>query len=184
MKGIALVIFIALVTFIALLDIGISCPSQDTAPLYRYWNSKTVDHLFTTDANEIGTTIPKRKGKYGYVYEGTQCHLYTRQVESSVPLYRYWKHSSRDHLYTTNPEEIGTTIRGQTGKHGYKSRGIVGYCMSCKTPKTVPLYRYWRSNGADHFYTTNIREIGTAVPGRNGRHGYRSEGITCYVLPG
>ena len=178
MKGIALVIFIALH------DIGLSCPSQDTAPLYRYWNSKTVDHFYTTDANEIGTTIPNRKGKHGYIYEGIQCHLYTHQVESSVPLYRYWKRSSRDHFYTTNPEEIGITIRGQTGKHGYKSEGIVGYCMSCKTPKTVPLYRYWRSNRADHFYTTNIKEIGTAEPGRNGRHGYKSEGITCYVLPG
>ena len=41
---------------------------------------------------------------------------------------------------------------------------------------TVPFYRYW--NGRDHFYTTNIHEIGTAIPGHLGRHGYRSEGIT------
>ncbi len=42
------------------------------------------------------------------------------------------------------------------------------------TAGTVPFYRYW--NGADHFYTTNINEIGTSTPGHLGRHGYTSEG--------
>ena len=27
----------------------------------------------------------------------------------------------------------------------------------------VPFYRYWKSSKYDHFYTTNIEEIGTAV---------------------
>ena len=32
-----------------------------------------------------------------------------------------------------------------------------------------------------HFYTTNIHEIGTAVPGIRGRHGYVSEGTQCHI---
>ncbi|MCH8147426.1 MAG: S8 family serine peptidase [Planctomycetes bacterium] len=39
------------------------------------------------------------------------------------------------------------------------------------------LYRYWNSRIGDHFYTTNFRELG------NGRHGWRLEGIQCYVFP-
>ena len=43
--------------------------------------------------------------------------------------------------------------------------------------KTVPLYRYWKPLGGDHFYTTNFRELG------RGRFGYRYEGVQCYILP-
>ncbi len=43
--------------------------------------------------------------------------------------------------------------------------------------KTVPLYRYWKSGGGDHFYTTNFKELG------GGRLGYRYEGVQCYILP-
>ena len=45
----------------------------------------------------------------------------------------------------------------------------------------APFYRYWRASGADHFYTTNILEIGVAVPGQKGKHGYKSEGVECIL---
>jgi hypothetical protein len=41
----------------------------------------------------------------------------------------------------------------------------------------VPLHRYWNPAVGDHFYTTNLGELGT------GRLGYTYEGIQCYVLP-
>ena len=44
------------------------------------------------------------------------------------------------------------------------------------------LYRYF--NGREHFYTRSIHEIGTAVPGRKGNHGYTSEGIQCIIGSG
>eukprot|EP01080_Neovahlkampfia_damariscottae_P009076 gene9076-1171_t len=47
--------------------------------------------------------------------------------------------------------------------------------------KKVPLFRYWNSRVGDHFYTTNINEIGTSKPGKVGKHGYVSEGIVGYV---
>jgi len=43
--------------------------------------------------------------------------------------------------------------------------------------RTVPLYRYWKPTRGDHFYTTNIRELG------RGRYGYRYEGVQCYIFP-
>ena len=36
----------------------------------------------------------------------------------------------------------------------------------------APLYRYWKPAGSDHFYTTNVNEIGTAVGGSTGKGGY------------
>ena len=173
MKGIVL----ALLFFLALQDTGLGC----TTPLYRYWNPKTIDHFYTTNANEIGTTVSGRRGRHGYTSEGTQSGIYKSCIPGSVPLYRYWKASVSDHFYTTNIREIGTAQPGRTGRHGFKSEGIVGYCMPRRAAGTVPLYRYWKASVSDHFYTTNIKEIGTAHPGKVGRHGYRSEGIACYV---
>ena len=147
-------------------------------PLHRYWNPYWVDHLYTTNFRELAG----RRGRHGFRYEGIQGYLYKKRARGSVPLYRYWHPRSYDHFYTTNPNEIGTTTPGRTGKYGYKSEGYVGFCMRSRVPGTVPLYRYWKAHRADHLYTTNIREIGTATPGRVGRHGYKSEGITCYVF--
>jgi hypothetical protein len=42
---------------------------------------------------------------------------------------------------------------------------------------TTPLYRYWRSQIGDHFYTANFGELGF------GGGGYVYEGIVGYVYP-
>ena len=88
-----------------------------------------------------------------------------------------------DHFYTTNSNEIGTTKHWETGNHGYRSEGVQGYCFPDPSSETIPLYRYWNAQNSDHFYTTNMDEIGTVTSGEVGRHGYRSEGIACYVVP-
>ena len=150
---------------------------------YRYWNSKNVDHFYTTNIAEIGTGVAGTRGRHGYISEGTQCRIYKSRKPGTVPLYRYYNSHVCDHFYTTNSHEIGTTTPGRYGKHKYKSEGIAGYCYPRRVAGTVPLYRYWKSAVADHFYTTNKREIGTAVPGRKGKHGYYSEGVACYVRP-
>ena len=150
--------------------------------LYRYWNPSTADHLYTINIYEIGTSVGGLKGHHGYISEGTQCLLYTRQVRGTVPLYRYWKADVGDHFYTTNWHEIGTTIPGRAGRHGYVSEGITGYCFPHAVAGTVPLYRYWKVPTSDHFYTTHAGEISTTIPGHVGKHGYTSEGVACHVI--
>ena len=151
--------------------------------LYRYWKLSISDHFYTTNIYEIGTRSRGHRGHHGYISEGTQCLLYTRQVRGTVPLYRYWKADVGDHFYTTNRHEIGTTTPGRAGRHGYVSEGITGYCFPHAVAGTVPLYRYWQLRHSDHFYTTDAREIGTTTPGHVGRHSYKSEGVVCYVIP-
>ena len=45
-----------------------------TVPLYRYWRSDT-DHFYTTNASEIGTTVPGVTGRFGYQYEFVACYV-------------------------------------------------------------------------------------------------------------
>ena len=150
---------------------------------YRYWRALGTDHFYTTNKNEIGTTTPGTVGHYHYTSEGTQCLVYSKKVEGSVPLYRYFRANGLDHFYTTKAAEIGTTTPGQAGKHEYSSEGIAGYCFPSIKPGTIPLYRYFNPNGLDHFYTTNSKEIGTTTVGASGQYGYIFEGVACYVLP-
>ena len=43
-----------------------------TLPLYRYWSSKTHDHFYTTNPNEVDMTNLQT---YGYIFEGIQCYV-------------------------------------------------------------------------------------------------------------
>ena len=155
------------------------------AAFYRYWNRNWGDHFYTVHANEIGTKERGRRGNYGFVSEGTECLIYTRQMTGTVPLYRYMNDARGDHFYTADPHEIGVPAFGVT-INGYRFEGIAGYCFpnTTYTQGTIPLYRYWKQSSGvtDHFYTTDSSEIGTTRPGRPGRNGYRSEGVACRVI--
>ena len=45
----------------------------------------------------------------------------------------------------------------------------------------LPLYGYVHKNYHTHLYTYNSSIIGCRVPGHVGRHGYKSEGIVCFL---
>ena len=151
-------------------------PTTGLVPFYRYYRAFLgTDHFYTTNGGDIGTTTPGAVGNHFYKYEGIQCRIYNIQVPGSVPLYRYFRINPLDHFYTTKANGIG----------GYVSEGKAGYCFPSQQPGTIPLYRYYsdRPFFKDHFYTTSPQEIGTTTVGATGKDGYRSEGITCYVLP-
>lgn len=147
-------------------------------PLYRYYNGK--EHLYTTNAQEIGTTTHGQKGHHGYKSERIAGYISPEKVDGYSALYRY--HNQKDHLYTTNAQEIGTVVSGATGKLGYKCEGVAGWVLVNQIDNSIPLYRY--CNGTEHFYTCNgMKEIGTIKSGAKGNGGWICEGIACYVFP-
>jgi len=95
---------------------------------------------------------------------------------SAIPFYRYYRSDMVNHFYTTNYNDL----RG--GDSTYRYEGVECKIYSSQVSGTVPLYRYYYPH-ADHFYTTNIKEIGTATKGKYGNHGYRSEGVAGYCYP-
>ena len=97
--------------------------------------------------------------------------------------YCYWQPSLNDHFYTTNIHEIGTATPGEVGHHGYISEGTQCLLYIRQVKGTVPLYRYYKPAGSDHFYTTASSEIGTTTHGKTGRHGYTNEGVAGYCFP-
>lgn len=93
-----------------------------TVPLYRYYSAAVIDHFYTTNAKEIGTTTPGQSGNHGYKSEGVTGYCFPKPTPGTVPLYRYFGGPS-DHFYTTNSREIGTTTPG-VSKRGYTSEGV------------------------------------------------------------
>ena len=94
-------------------------------PFYRYWNGK--EHFYTTNAFEIGTDVYGVTGKWGYKCEGIAGYTPPNNNNNTdiVPLYRYW--NGKEHFYTTNAAEIGTTTPGLKGKYGHICEGIACY---------------------------------------------------------
>ena len=74
-------------------------------------------------------------------------------------------------------------MAGTRGNHGYVSEGVAGYCYPKQVPGTVALRRYYRKGVVDHFYTTEVTEIGTVRVGAVGKYNYIDEGVACFVYP-
>ncbi len=90
------------------------------------------------------------------------------KAQNTVKLYRYNNAATKDHLFTTNWDELGN------GRYNYQYEGIAGYVFASQVEGTVACYRYVNSANRFHFYTTSKDELG------DGKFGYKLEGIAFY----
>jgi len=151
-----------------------------SVPIYRYYHEQNRDHFYTTKAEEIGTTNVGQVGNHGYKFEAILGYGYPVDHHIAI-VHRYWHEGNHDHFYTTNGGEIGTTEKGHVGNHGYKSEGPAFLIFTQQLHGTVPVYRYWKEDGHDHFYSANPAEIGATNVGQVGNFGYKCEGVLGYV---
>lgn len=85
--------------------------------------------------------------------------------EKPLPLFVYYNDIIKDHLYTTNPTELGA------GKANWVYQGVVGVISAVEEKDTVKLFRYLNVHDLDHVYsTTEIKA-----------DGIRSEGFEGYI---
>ncbi len=134
----------------------------ETVKLYRIYNPKSGEHLYTTDAREQKYLVSK-----GWHDEG-----YMDAVETSdVPVYRVYNPKSGEHHYTSDKVE-----RSYLTKHGWKDEGIAFY--SADRESGVPVYRLYKAGKGigNHHYTVSKTEKNYLT-----RHGWSDEGIGWYV---
>ena len=145
---------------------------KDSVPLYRFWNSETGDHFYTTDENEKNRVLTTKE--WMYTYEGIAAYVYQTQQTNTLPLYRLWSSKTGDHFYTTDENEKNTALTTKEWMYTYE--GIAGYIYPAQQTNTLPLYRLWNSENNDHFYTTSETEKNRALEGQ-----YIYEGIAGYA---
>jgi len=153
-----------------------------SVPIYRYYLDQHHDHLYTCNGNEIGTTVVGSVGNHTYKCEGVLGYAYPADHHVNS-VWRYYHGAQKNHFYTTNEKEIGTTVNGAVGNHGYVCEGHCFHIFTHHHHGLVPVYRYYQEANHDHFYTNNAGEIGTTEVGRTGNHGYKCEGVLGYVSP-
>lgn len=134
-------------------------------PVYRFYYSSgnDKDHFLKNDSSTPSGYTIENNGNPVF-------STYKEQISGTNPLYRLYKASIKDHMYTDSQTEKESALGD-----GYEAEGNIGYCATNQKPGTVPLHRCWSSKYSDHHSTTNKSECDV--------EGYSYEQITCYVWP-
>jgi glucose/arabinose dehydrogenase len=92
-----------------------------TIAFYRLYHSPSLQHHWTTDANEVAvlTTRP------GWTYEGIIGYILSVQAAGSVPLYRLVYPNPVVHVWTTDAFERQVLIT----QRGWVDEGVAGYVV-------------------------------------------------------
>ena len=142
-------------------------PSVDgTAPVYRLYNRKTSEHLYTINYGEFRDLPKITKGDW--VQEGIAWYA---PKTSKTPVYRLYNKKSGDHHYTTSKQEADTLVK----KHGWTLETTAFYSDDAKR---VPLYRLYngRLQRGQHHYTADSNERNVL----SSKHGWKYETIGFY----
>jgi hypothetical protein len=133
--------------------------ARNLAGVHRSVNGSSGEHFYTKSATEaVCCGFKLEFSNYYYLYSATQTGL--------VPFYRCYLTNGK-HFYTksSNCEGAGT------------QESMLGYVANQADFGAVPLYRLYKAQTGDHFYTTSSAERDSAVASS----GYKYESIAGYV---
>lgn len=140
--------------------------ATDFIPLYRMYNRKTGEHLYTKDVNEKNVL----RGSRIWNFEGIAWYS---PASSSRPVYRVFNPETGEHLYTMDSHEKKVL----TSEHQWKDEGVAWYSDD---QKRVPVYRLFNrfGKGVDaHLNTLDEAEKGSLIS----RYHWKDEGIAFYA---
>lgn len=137
---------------------------EGETPVYRLYDPKTGEHLYTVDANERQTLVRTKNSKWYWYYEGTG---WMAPTTSKTPVYRVYNPNSRLHHYTMSQEEADhlTSL-------GWSNEGA---CWYSDDAQANPIYRVYNPNSGLHHYTASKEEYDYLVS-----VGWNGEGIGWY----
>ena len=143
--------------------------SGGTVNVYRLYNRKTSEHLYTTNKAEYDSLPFKTRGAWRW--EGV---AWRAPKKSSTPVYRLYNKGLGDHHYTTSKKE-----RDNLTRKGWRYEGVAFYSDDAHR---IPLYRVYngRLKAGQHHYTTSVGERDSLVR----KSGWRNEGIGWYGISG
>lgn len=102
-------------------------PEKGLLPVYRLYNPKTNDFLYTVGENEKNNTAPR----YGYVYDQIAFYAQPYAKQGAQPVYRY--HQNGKHRYA-----ITQAQRDALTASGWKQINISFYALPITDTQTTP----------------------------------------------
>ncbi len=148
------------------LDFTFVDENKDVVPVYRLYNKKTSEHLYTINYGEFRDLPKITKGDW--VQEGIAWYA---PKKSKTPVYRLYNKKSGDHHYTTSKQEADTLVK----RHGWTLETTAFYSDDARR---VPLYRLYngRLQRGQHHYTADSNERSVL----SSKHGWKYETIGFY----
>jgi hypothetical protein len=148
-------------------------------PVYRLYNTTSIQHLMTIDSNEnstlLGNPVWKEENASFQAYPATNNNC----TAGTEPVYRIVEQRSGEHLLTADTNEVNFwTVTNRT----WYSEGI-GFCAySTQVAGTSPVYRLYNSQNGEHLLTADTNEVNSL----NGHYNWSIEvngtnGIVFYA---
>ncbi len=142
-------------------------------PVYRFYNSRTGAHFFTTSTAErdrVRDTLP------AFSYEGPAFHTSHAAIPGLSPVHRFYNTHTGVHFYTISEDERAHVVATLPQ---FTYEGIAYFASTLPGTGYTPLYRFFYAARGFHFYTNSATEkdnIIAALPQ------YSYEGVGYHVL--
>ena len=172
--------------YINLLNVPIYAPIVTTPSVVKYAETVDMKRFFTfdfsgpTQSQHFYTSNPPKEfiEQNNLNEEGLAFKLFkdTKQVPGTVEVYRLFKGSIGDHLYTTSIPERNNAVA-----QGYNFEGVVGAAYQDppsdpSNPDRAEVIRYIRQGTGEHFLTLDSNEMPSLAA-----LGFQREGTAFYA---
>ncbi|WP_311223084.1 MULTISPECIES: serine protease [unclassified Acidovorax] len=126
--------------------------AADRAPIYRFFNSGTGAHFFTSSADErdfVVRTYP------AFQYEGVAFYAYGSAMAGQSTVFRFFNRDTGAHFYTINQGERDYVVATYPS---FQYEGPIWYAQTAAGNGSTPIYRFFNKRTGAHFYTINQAE--------------------------
>ncbi len=144
-------------------------------PVYRFYNSSTGAHFFTSSTAERDAVISKLSPPFSH--EGVAFSVASAFSPGLSPVHRFYNTQTGVHFYTISESERAT-VAASLPQFLYE--GVAYHASQVAGQGLIPFYRFYVPSRGFHFYTANESEKASIIA--NLAAIYHYEGVGYYVL--
>jgi serralysin len=137
---------------------------------YRFYNTQTGSHFFTTSIAERNSVIEKLDG---LSYEGNAFDSNVTEANGTA-VFRFLNTTNGVHFYTAAADEAASLRLNA----GFRDEGISYYASNDASNGGTALFRFYNTQNNSHFYTVSEAERDSII---NTIGHYKYENVAFYV---
>lgn len=153
--------------------------AQGLVPVYRFVSTATGKYFYTPSESEKDRVIAQFPDVW--TYEGIAYYVYSQAIDADLrPVYRFWSDSLGSHFWTISESEKDKLLNQLSDTWTYEGLAFYAYPEGSQPDGAKPVYRFWSSKNAGHFYTMDEAEKEAFEDDRSS--GWTYESIAWYAL--
>jgi len=126
--------------------------TPDRTAVYRFFNTATGAHFFTSNAGERDYVI---RTYPSFNYEGTAFYAYGNPTAGQNTVFRFFNRVTGAHFYTIDQGERDYVIGNYPA---FQYEGPIWYAQTTSGNGSIPIYRFFNRRTGAHFYTVSAAE--------------------------